>query len=145
MGTRLIHDGYTRDGFIDAVENDPDSLRFQYRPMLPEDVDALLSESRVMPARQATKLLAAAVAERLVSWDAIAPDDTTATIDVEHVRSLPWRIFQRLYNVVAGLQASDPLPKAAKPQTDEMVQRLLHAAGDGKPAGLAATVADRKN
>lgn len=145
MPTKLIHDGYTRDGFIASLEHDMDSLRFRYRPMLPEDVDTVLAETKNVPPRLAIQLMAATVAERLVSWDATDVNDQTATIDATNVGSLPRRVFLQLFNIVTGLMASDPIPNATKQESDEMITRLWKATGDGKPAGLAATAADRKN
>lgn len=143
MPTQLIYDGYTRDGHIQSHAGE---LTFRYRPMLLADFKALTAEAEKLAPRPQETLYAAAIAERLVSWDAVdGPSGTPAAIRPDAVVRVPPAIRLRLWGIISGWEASDLLPQATKQESDAYVQRLLAAAGDGKPAGQAELAADRKN
>ncbi len=143
MTTQLIYDGYTRDGHINSYAG---QLTFRYRPMLFADFKAMTAEAEKLAPRPQETLYAAAIAERLVSWDAVdGPAAQPAAISTASVLRLPPNIRLRLWTIITGWEASDPIPNASKPESDAYVQRLLASGGDGKPAGQAELAADRKN
>jgi hypothetical protein len=141
--TQLIYDGYTRDGYIASHDGE---LSFRYRPMLRADFLVLSDEAKRLDARPAETLWAAAIAERLVSWNAVdGTDAKPAEIDTASVLRLAPPIRVRLLDIISGWAPSDPLPKAEKKESDAYVQRLLEASKKGQPVGQAELAADRKN
>ena len=96
-----------RRGFIKGAEGLNGDFRFVYLPMLADTADDL--ESRVSgceDVKDAVKLLAEALAERIVAWNI---DNTP--INGEMVGSLQRRIFERVREIVTqrGRTDIDPL------------------------------------
>lgn len=136
----IIADGYTADGFIEAVDRLHGSLSFKYRPLLPEQVDAIDKEVLEKPPREGHKTLRAAIAGQLVSWSEKEP------ITVENVRRLPYRLYNKLYRIIAGLMPSDAPPNAGeKADDDDFIRSLRESAETGVPVGAVRAAADAKN
>ena len=65
-------------------------------------------------------------------------------ITLANIRRLPYRVFNRLYRIIAGLAASDPLPdgQVDGEQEDNYVKALLESTANGK--SLARTLAEHE-
>src|SRR5437773_1206560 len=55
-----IPDGYTATGYIEASEGKHDALAFAFRPMLPEERDAVEEVLAIRPAREVSQVVAGA-------------------------------------------------------------------------------------
>lgn len=114
----VIRDGFTQTGYIRENPGLHGELRFSYRPMLPEAVDDIEAHRRVKKGSDDTKLVIAAISERLVSLQQDDGTDLEAT--AENVRRLRYSLLYRVYNIIAGIEATDVDPKADKNNGGEL-------------------------
>lgn len=145
MVRNVIDDGYTKPGFIAPEDRLHQGLSFEYRPMLPEEADAVDEVIVKQPAQESHKVIRAALRNHLVSWDEKDKSGKALSIELDHVRRLPPRLFNKLYRIVSGQIASDDLPDASPDQERDYVQALLESAGTDKSPGQVADEADQKN
>lgn len=148
MSKNIIRDGYTRTGYIAAVERLHDELRFEYRPMLPEQVETLQDATEKKTPSEGIRLVAAALAKQITSWSETAGEDANATpvpINFEHVRRLHFSVINKLYRIVAGISPSDPVPEAKEAEQDEYVASLLASATEGRAIGVIEAEKAEKN
>jgi hypothetical protein len=138
-------DGYTRPGYIEAVERLHDSLEFTYRPMIPEEVDAVDEVVMKKPAREGNSVVRAAIQQHLVSWSEVDEKGEPLRINLQNIRRLPWPVFNRLYKIICGQLPSDPVPDASPAEEDDYVRDLVEAAGSGKTPGQVTDEVDLKN
>jgi len=128
--SNLVRDGQTRNGKVDAEDGLHDGLSFSYRPCLPEEVETIESQAaKEGNPRAAVRLIAAFVADRLGTWSEADGDPT-----FENVRRLPFDLFNKVYRVVVGMRASDPVDQPTKEEEDELVA-ALRSQVDGTPPG----------
>lgn len=144
MSKHIIGDGYTRGGYVEAVDRLHDSLAFKFRPMLAEEVDAVAEVAESKPAKEKSRLIRAVIAKQIVEWD-VEDGGGTVAVSVENVRRLPWRVVNQLYNMVAGLVPVDANPKAGDEAEPTIVDNIIEAAETGQPYGVTAEERDRKN
>lgn len=164
MSKNLINDGYSRPGYIAAVDRDHSGrqteflhgeLAFEYRPMLPEEVEELTAAVDAAKPKESIRLIAAEIARRLTSWsetETVKEDGKESGKDVEKpvqitfeaVRHLPYPLIYRLRNIITGTSASDLRPKATKEEQSDYVKGL-QLAMTGKAPGQAMLEADQKN
>jgi hypothetical protein len=140
-----IRDGFTRKGFIKEVAGLHGELRFNYRPMLPEQRNAV---RRLVSGEKGDKgdvLLRTAIAEQLVDWSAENDEGRSIAIGPEGVRRLPPALYDRLYLIVSGMDASDPEPDATNEEETGYAANLRKAAETGTAVGDVQTVGQQKN
>jgi hypothetical protein len=107
MPAAFIDDGYTRDEIIEAAQWHP-AVRIVYRPMLALERRRLTLQTVRLNTRGpggidvASKLVIAAVAARLVSWDLADSPGILREICPETVASLEPNLFEKIYAAVAG-------------------------------------------
>ena len=102
MPAAFISDGYTRTDTIPATRRHPE-MRITYRPMtraerhhLAMRVGRLLEQKKE---REAAEVTAAAIAEKLVEWDA---GEGTPAIDAATVGKLEPHLFEKIYRAIGG-------------------------------------------
>ena len=138
MSRNVIRDGQTRAGYIAARDRLHDFLRFQYRPMLAEDVELTeVESSKGEDPRKGVRLIAAQVVQRLESWSEEDEQGQAVPIDLEAVRRLRYPVLLALYKIVAGLRASDPDPDSTGQQdaaADDLATDIIRQA-EGKAPG----------
>ncbi len=144
MTTFIIEDGYTEAGYIKKAEGLYPELRFRYRPMLHAERDAIASQIGTKPAEQFTAILVAAAKHRIVSWDAMHMGAPLEITD-ENIRRLRPSLFDRLYNIISGQQASDPDPLASEDARELEADAALQAAITGQTIGAVREVDAEKN
>jgi hypothetical protein len=140
-----IRDGFTRAGFVKDVPGLHGELRFSYRPMLPEQRNAV---RRLVSGEKGDKgdvLLRTAIAEHLVDWSATDDEGKDIKVSSEGVRRLPPALYDRLYLIVSGMDASDPEPDATSEEETGYAAALRKAAETGAAVGDVQTVAQQKN
>jgi hypothetical protein len=140
-----IPDGYTQRGYIEASAGLHYALAFAFRPMLPEERDAVEEVLALRPAREGSQVTAAAVAHALLEWDLCDANGCPVPVGIEYVRRLRPALLDKLYSVVSGREAGDPPPMKTEAEEQDFVARLLEAAGTGCTPWEATLEADRKN
>jgi len=118
----FIEDGQVYDGCISNVQGHPltPPLTFKFRPAdymdLNRHYDAVAKDEALGKLPESEKDAAAnlrLIAERLQSWSAAGP------LNVDRLRRLNPFVASRLYRIVIGNDASDPLPDGTTPETPE--------------------------
>lgn len=105
----IIRDGFTQEAYIAERPGLHGELRFSYRPMLPESVDDIEAHRSTKKGSEDTKLVAAAVADRIVRLEDGVGTEIEPT--VESVRRLRYGILYKVYNIIAGFEPSDLDPR----------------------------------
>lgn len=140
-----IPDGYTQHGYLEASDGKHDALAFAFRPMLPEERDAVEETLATRPARQGSQMVAAAVTHALVEWDLRDENGCPVAVGLDYVRRLRPVLLDKLYAVISGREASDPPTRQAVSEEKDFVARLLEAAGTGCTPCELGLEDDRKN
>lgn len=139
----IIPDGYTEEGYVAEVPRLHGALRFRFRPMLPEERDAIDYAIKDKSPGQSHAMYRKALATRIQSWSEKDKDGNDVTVAESAIRNLRPALYDKLYNIVAGYRASDVDPNHEK-ATDE-VDHELEAAITGQPVGDVRTEANAKN
>jgi hypothetical protein len=145
MPRNIINDGYTRTAHIAPVERIHEGSTFEFRPMLPAEVDAVTDGLKTHTAEEGSLLLAAAMVDHLADWDEVDKNGNKQEINLHNVSHLPPKLFNAMYNVISGFYAGDPLPRPTKQEDGEYVSKLLESAKTGKTPGRVVDQADQKN
>lgn len=134
MGTRnTIRDGQSVDGYILAVEGQHDALSFKFRPMLPEIVELLEKTISERPPSEFVAILSKYVADHLLEWSEVEESGVPVPVSPENVRRLRWRPWLRLYRIVSGIVASDPIPNAAGDKLKDELDKIVAEANGSFP------------
>lgn len=141
-----IPDGYTERGFIEPVENLHEGLRFRYRPMLIEDGSEFIDSVARLKPREAERKTAAMLAKQLIDWELRSPS-TGEQVEKSPASILKLKrvVFQRLTQIVLGMQPSDTDPEWPAENQDEHIDRKTDVTADGRPIGAVAEDRDTKN
>ena len=135
LSETFIPDGYTRSGYIAGVDRLHGALEFEYRPMRSDTVNQIrkaLAKFSEEPVKSATAMRAS-MAQHVVSWDAKNPkdgSDVKCTIDA--IRCLQPALADKLYFVLAGIDASDPKPNATDSETEDWAEQVIREASGGE-------------
>ena len=145
MSFRLHDDGYTRPGYIEAIDGLHDPLIFEYRLLPVLERDKFRLALKRAPEQEA-RLLGAMIAKQVRSWNVVGEDEKSIPITVDAVLSLPSACFDRLYLIVVGASASDKRPGSDGPSdsADDYLAEL-EAAGSGRLVGDVIQDRDEKN
>ena len=143
--THIIPDGYDEPGYIAEQAGLHSAVRFVYRPMLAEERDTLARASAGKQPAEYYKVMAAAMASRIVSWDVVGVKDEALPVAASSIRTLRPRLFDRLYAIICGDSPSDVDPKASAQVRDEEAEAALQAAIEGRPVSDVKQGADAKN
>lgn len=141
-----INDGYTRQGYIEAVPRLHDELVFEYRPMIPEEVEQLNAAlDRTIPV-QTIHRVAAAVLKHLKSWSEVDEEGKPVPLSFDAIRRLPYPMLSNVRRIIEGTMPSDLRPGAV-PESEEFNEYAasLDAVVAGKLPGIEQVVADQKN
>jgi len=123
----VIRDGWSQEGYI-AESSINGELGFTYRPFLPEDVaaiDGFIAQNQRAAPREVVKSLANEIAKRLDSWTEGEPPN------YESLRRVRYPVLKRMYDIMAGYEASDEAPDADEPPKGE---------DPGKPINLTEMI-----
>lgn len=128
MARNILRDGYTRTARINGRPGLYAGLKFTYRPMLDEEVSAVIH--RVGDKRAAghfsvaTGIKAAAIVRHLKEWDETDEAGNPVPITGDHVRRLPPPLLGRLFDVISGFDPGDLIEDAAPEEADEYLRSL---------------------
>jgi len=138
-------DGYTEKGFIDAVPQLHDSLRFKYRPVLIEDGSEFFEQSSKLKAREADRRTARLLSQHITEWDLRGHGEDILPRSPATFLRLNRRLFQRLAAIVLGTDACDCDPAWTEDEKDDYLDAKCEAAASGKPVGAVREDRDQKN
>jgi hypothetical protein len=126
-----LPEDHSERGYIAAAERLHGSLSFVFQPLLAEQRDAVDEARRFRSAREGSDMVATAITKALREWDLRDEHGCPVAVGLGSVRRLRPALLDKLYAVIAGWSASDPVLDVAgvQDQTDEA--RLLAAAGLG--------------
>jgi len=142
----IIQDGYTKDGYIGAVPNLHDEVKFKYRPMLAEQVESLSAAVEKAEPAKAALLVASSMCKQLTEWSETfsAPENLPAAINLENVRRLHPLVLAKLRRIVEGISPGD-LPPDADSKAVDAYATALEATIAGEAPGQKELVANQKN
>lgn len=143
--THIIPDGYEEPGYIAEQAGLFPAVRFVYRPMLAEARDTITATTSRKQPNEYHKILAAAMASRIVKWDVVSADGKPLAADAATIRQLRPRLFDRLYSIICGDSSSDIDPKAEPQAQNADAEAALQAAIDGRSAAEVKREEDGKN
>ena len=120
----IFTDGLTQRVGILQKEKIYSAIRFEFRPMLAEVVEAFEAnrdrKSENKPA-EVVQGMAKLISEHLVKWSADRP------ITYENVRKLRYGLLGRMYVIMAGLAAPDEILDEQGNVIEEKPERVLEA------------------
>lgn len=128
-------DGYTRRVFLKGEPGLYGDVEIEMRPMLVEERDQLQSVVQSKPPAVFNAAIRAELAKRIVSWNATDDRGQAVEVNAANVGRVPPKLYDRLYWVMTGRDAGDPLPGATDGESDDYLKNLI---GD-------QTEADAKN
>jgi hypothetical protein len=147
VSRNVIKDGYTRPGYIAAVDRLHDEMEFTYRPMFGGEGDEFNSDKFHLqePAKKAYDE-AGGIAGHLVTWSETDEGGVAVPVTRDTVYHLPALVRQKLLNIIAGYRPSDIKPGAAiSTEQDEEFKRFQEAQKSRQTLGQVASAADAKN
>jgi hypothetical protein len=124
----IIRDGFTQRAYIAEDERLHGELRFNYRPMLPEEVgtmDNFMAQYIREPVKVNCKICQVC-AEKIIDWSEEL-DGKPLAISENSLRRLRPQLLTKLYNVISGSRPSDEDP--------------LHSQHDDLDSGVAPLTA----
>lgn len=142
----IIPDGYTRPGRIAAVNELHGELNFTFRPMVPNERDDIYAVIRRFAddPRKYNEVISKAIADKVQEWDARDTNGKTYPITPRNAANLQPELFDKLYNVLMGTRASDPVEDQTEEEHGGYVASLM-GTRTNKPPGDVQTEADAGN
>lgn len=134
-------DGYTLDFYFAEVPTLHPAVRGKVRPLLVEEYGALLAEMK--RSAHPNHLLSRVMATRILSWDLKDAKGDSVVVNEKTCSRLNSRLFDRLFDYIAGTQPCDLDPEAS-PQADEN-RTIVEALLSGKNLGEVRQEQDAKN
>ncbi len=104
----FIDDGYTENGHIDAEAGIHGPLDFEYRPMVPQVQARTLAKKDGDEFINAMSKELAGEKDALVkSWSLMNSKKESVPVTEANIKRLRPRLYDKLWQVVAGVRASD--------------------------------------
>lgn len=113
----FIDDGFSEDGYIAAAEGFHGPLKFKYRPAMAQLVDKATAMSGRDEWDKFWDVVPKALArdpKLLIEWDELDSKGQPVQITETNIKRIREVKIHKLWNIVAGLRASDPLPDGTK-------------------------------
>ena len=145
-----------RAGYIAANELHP-ALKFEFKPLDYEGrakIDKATHESQGNPEKW-TLVRCSAIKNQLASWEANQshlfshvpgdPPGDALPLTVSSIRQVIPVLVDKLFYIVMGGMASDPVPGASEEETSDLADTIIKAAAEGVSAGSAAAEREAGN
>jgi hypothetical protein len=128
--TNYIPKNFLQSGYIAALPQLHDALRFCYRPAVVLERAELRAAAAADPPGALERCAAAMLLSKIACWDYHGPDGPILPITRENLLEMHGEVFCKLYQIVFGMRPSDidpawPPEKVAEQASDE---RLAAAA-----------------
>lgn len=141
-----IPDGYTETGYIAEVPRIHGEVRFTFRPMLNEERAIVYGRrAKELSPRELEQQFAAEIVARVNEWSLVQDDGSPLAITRENVLRLKPMLFQRLFQIVAGSDASDVDPTWPQEAKAEVADAKIEATLLDRPAGAVLQEHREKN
>ncbi len=145
MSQNIIRDGYTRKAYIEPVERLHEELRFDYRPMLGEEVETIEQAVGNAESKAKGNLIAChSLAKQIQSWSEVDEIGEAVPVSAENVRRLQPTLRIVLYLIVSGARATDPIPSSTPNEDDAYITSLIEES-EGNLPGATEEVVTEKN
>jgi hypothetical protein len=131
-------DGYTRRGYIKAEENHYGSLAFTYRPALVEERDRITESLKQNPSNKSNEHIRGLLKKQLHDWDLVNDKDQPVEVNAENIRRLHPIVYDKLYLIVTGQIATDPLPQPDEEQQHDFLLEMEALATGRAPGDVKA-------
>ncbi len=141
----FIPDDYNETAYIKETPGIHNAVRFTFRPMLSEERTVIFRKVDSISPEKIDALYVSAMARRIHEWSIKDAAGNPLPVTAENLRRLKPALFFRLWMIVAGMEPPDVDPEAKPAETLAQVDTELQAALEGKPVGMVAEEADRKN
>lgn len=146
MKNAIIDDGYTQEAFIDAVPGVHGTLKFTYRPMLPEEVEELAYRVNKFASepRKSTACICKAIEDHLESWDAKDSNGADVEPTLNNIRRLRYPLLGAVRYIIEGLRAGD-VPRdgdSDEEESDEYIDNLMAEVDGENPVAEAEKNSD---
>lgn len=138
-------DGYTEPGYIQPLPHVHGEFRFTFRPTLVEERSQAMEAAGQLKADACDRAAASQIVQKLVTWSLVDARQRPVPITAKNVLRLKGRLFDRLYGIILGTEASDTDPLWRDEDKREHEERRLESALTGRPFGLVREEADEKN
>lgn len=102
-----IPDGYTENGLIKEIKNVHETVRFQYRPVLPESVRALMHNYFEKSAKAQGEIVDQTLMRQLIEWDLQDHQGSPLPINTQNLKRIKKPLKDRLFNIVTCFDGSD--------------------------------------
>jgi len=109
----IIRDGFTQSGYIPEVEGLHGAIRFEFRPMLPEETEhfeGIRDRDGARDPKKVRAILGEEVAKRIVSWSEKI-DSSPAEISGANVRKMRFTLQTKIYNIISGFSPTTHDPE----------------------------------
>ncbi len=144
--THIPDDGYTEKGYIAKRPGLHGPVRFTFRP-------ATILEHGQVTSKEATDLgpeeyarnSAEFVVAKLQEWSLLNGDRKALPIDCENVLTLKPAVFNRMFGIIAGWDASDIDPEWPPEERRETAALTKEAKSSGAAFGTVKAEADAGN
>lgn len=141
----FIDDGYVQPVFLVEAEGLHGALRFEFRPVLFEELAAYYRDAKKLKDAEADRFAVTWAAGRLISWDARDARGQPVTIDAAKVARLHPNLFFRVMAVLRGDEAGDLDPLWTKEKAEQHRADCEAAQAAGKQLGQWRLERDAKN
>ena len=138
-------DGYTEKAFLKGEPRLYDDFRFEFRPMRIEDKNTIVAAAQQMKPGERDGVLAKAMLPRIVSWDMKDGKGSTVKITHQKIMALKPKLFNRVFWIITGDEATDVDPLETAEERSELDQLRLDAAINGRSFGCERQEVDEKN
>lgn len=134
MHGNYIEDGETRAGYVAEIPRLHEGARFAFRPCLSRERAVILAHMQKQTEPDGVDFAGAVIAQRVQTWDLKRKNGELVPLTPEHTVRIHPALLQSIYQIILGLQASDPDPNAAQDGDPNDGARELAAALKGEPS-----------
>lgn len=128
--SNVIRDKATKKGYIEPVPGIHEGLDFEYRPMIPEQVEAMhdrISQTKIPG--ESMRIIAAQMSQSLTAWSEVDENGNARPIELATVSRLPRPLLLDVKGIVSGMQASDLRPDATNAEAKRFLEELAPLPG----------------
>jgi len=138
-------DGYTEPGYIKPVIGLHGEFRFRFRPMLTEEYSHLIAASDEMSGQAYDRKAADMMLGKLTEWNLSDGKGVLVPITQKTILRLKVALFNKLYKIITGTDATDIDPLWSDDITDTKADEEYESALSDRTPGEVREENDAKN
>lgn len=116
----FIEDGYTEAGYIAEEPGIHNDLTFSFRPIMVAKRDALNALYLTDRHEEAISKVSEEMSRSIQSWSLVDTKGQPVVRSAANMRRIKPRLFDKLWQVLCGMKASDPRPEDPEKQPTEL-------------------------